>query len=43
LTEFLPGLTHYNVFLASRLAEMVESFLDGEPRRPRWGEQATAQ
>ena len=38
----LPGLTHYNVFLSPRLADIVAPFLHGEEETPRWGEVAAA-
>jgi pimeloyl-ACP methyl ester carboxylesterase len=33
----LPGLTHYEVFMAPEMAETVLPFLNGESRAPKWG------
>ena len=34
----LPGRTHYDIFLSSRLPDTVLPFLDGEEEAARWGE-----
>jgi pimeloyl-ACP methyl ester carboxylesterase len=36
----LPNLTHYEVFMARKLAETVLPFLDGNDKPPVWGESA---
>ncbi len=35
----LPGLTHYDIFLAPELAETVLPFLDGKTRSANWSDQ----
>jgi hypothetical protein len=36
----LPNLTHYEVFMARQLAEIVLPFLNGNDKPPVWGESA---
>jgi pimeloyl-ACP methyl ester carboxylesterase len=36
----LPGLTHYEIFLAPALTATVLPFLNDEMAKPSWGEQA---
>lgn len=39
----LPGRTHYDIFLSSRLPDTVLPFLDGEEAASRWGETSASQ
>jgi hypothetical protein len=36
----LPGLTHYDIFLAPELIRTALPFLNGEHKAKSWGEQA---